>query len=212
VAGAVISCTLTNTANNPVLTLAKTVVNTGGGTAVASAWTLAATGPTNISGLTGDAAVTAATVSAGAYTLSESGGPADINGGTADYSASTNSCVVNGGAAVSGNAITLNLGDTTVCTITNTFVPDATLAIDKRLLTGTSLPLQANQVITYEFEVTNSGNVTVTGVNINETAFTGTGTIGSFTPPNGTVTLAPGASTTITATYTVSQADVDLLQ
>jgi Prealbumin-like fold domain len=212
VAGAVISCTLTNTANNPILTLAKTVVNTGGGTAVASAWTLTAAGPTNISGSTGNAAVSAATVSAGAYTLSESGGPADINGGAADYSASTYSCVVNGGPAVSGNAITLNLGDTTVCTITNTFVPDTALTIVKRLATGTPVPLEVNQTITYEFEVTNNGNVTVTGVKIEETAFTGSGAIGAITPANGSVSLAPGASTVYTATYTVNQADVDLLQ
>jgi trimeric autotransporter adhesin len=212
VAGAVISCTLTNTANNPVLTLAKSVVNTGGGTALASAWTLAASGPTNISGLTGVTAVTAVSVVAGAYTLSESGGPADINGGTADYNASTFSCVVNGGAAVSGNSIVLNLGDTTVCTITNTFVPDPKVTVDKRLLASTPTPLQANQVITYEFAVTNTGNVTLTGVNIDETAFNGSGAIGTFTPANGSVTLIPGASTNYTATYTVSQADVDLLQ
>ncbi len=212
VAGATISCTLTNTANNPTLTLAKSVVNTGGGTAAATAWTLSASGPTNISGVTAAPTVTATAVSAGAYTLSESGGPADLNGGAADYTASTYSCVVNGAAAVSGNSITLNLGDTTVCTITNTFVADPNLTIDKRLLTGTTLPLQANQVITYEFEVTNTGNVPVTDLNIEETAFTGTGTIGAFTPPNGTVDLAPGASTIVTATYTVSQADVDLLQ
>jgi trimeric autotransporter adhesin len=212
VAGAIISCTLTNTANNPIVTLAKLVVNTGGGTAVASAWTLTASGPTNISGSTGTATVTAASVGAGAYTLSESGGPADINGGAADYNASTYSCVVNGAAAVAGNSITLNLGDTTVCTITNTFVPDTQLSIVKRLQTGTPTPLQANQAITYEFEVTNGGNVTLTGVNIDETAFNGSGTIGTFTPPNGSVTLVPGASTTYTATYTVSQTDVDLRQ
>jgi trimeric autotransporter adhesin len=212
VAGAIISCTLTNTANNPIVTLAKLVVNTGGGTAVASAWTLTASGPTNISGSTGTATVTAASVGAGAYTLSESGGPADINGGAVDYNASTYSCVVNGAAAVAGNSITLNLGDTTVCTITNTFVPDTQLSIVKRLQTGTPTPLQANQAITYEFEVTNGGNVTLTGVNIDETAFNGSGTIGTFTPPNGSVTLVPGASTTYTATYTVSQTDVDLRQ
>ncbi len=37
------------------LTLTKSVVNTGGGTALATDWTLSATGPTTISGHTGDA-------------------------------------------------------------------------------------------------------------------------------------------------------------
>jgi hypothetical protein len=205
VIGAVISCTLTNTAKLGLLTLSKTVVNNGGGTASATAWTLAATGPTSISGSTGTAAVTAASVGAGTYTLSETGGPTG-------YTASPYNCVVNGAAPVSGNTIAINPGDTTVCTITNTFVPNPSLTIVKRLQTGTPTPLQANQIITYEFQVTNTGNVTLTGVSVNETAFNGSGTIGNFTPPNGSVTLAPGASTVYTATYTVSQTDVDVLQ
>ena len=65
----------------------------------------------------------------------------------------------------------------------------------------------AGQTVTYTFAVTNTGNVTVHGVSIAETAFTGTGTLSPVTCP--ATTLAPGASTTCTATYTVTQADVD---
>ena len=56
------SCTITNTFIPPAqpahLTLAKALVNTGGGTAQATDWTLTASGPTPISGHTGDAAIT----------------------------------------------------------------------------------------------------------------------------------------------------------
>ena len=65
----------------------------------------------------------------------------------------------------------------------------------------------AGQTVTYSFAVTNTGNVTVHGISIAETAFSGTGTLSPATCL--ATTLAPGASTTCTATYTVTQADVD---
>src|SRR5262249_33507524 len=94
------------------LTLIKTVTNDNGGNAAATDWTLSASGPTPISGATGTANVTNAAVNAGAYTLSESGGPAN-------YTASLYSCVKNNGQPVSGNSITLAGGDSATCTITN---------------------------------------------------------------------------------------------
>ena len=50
-------------------------MNHFGGTAVPTDWTLNATGPTPISGVTGSAAVTNATVNAGSYNIFESNGP-----------------------------------------------------------------------------------------------------------------------------------------
>ncbi len=94
------------------LTLLKTVITDNGGTAVDTDWTLSANGPTNISGVEGNAAVTAAQVDAGAYTLSESTGPTGYTGGT--YS-----CVKNGGAPVVSNSLTLATNDIAVCTVTN---------------------------------------------------------------------------------------------
>ena len=76
------TCTFVNDDQPAHLTLVKTVTNDNGGTAVPTAWTLAAAGPTPISGATGSAAVTNATVNAGTYTLSESGGPAGYTAGT----------------------------------------------------------------------------------------------------------------------------------
>jgi uncharacterized repeat protein (TIGR01451 family) len=72
-------------------------------------------------------------------------------------------------------------------------------------------PLVVGDVVTFSYLVTNTGNVTLTGVAITETAFNGTGGTGAVTPSGGAATLAPGASTTFTATYTVTQTDVDLL-
>jgi hypothetical protein len=117
-ADATASCTITNTfvpgpPDPATLTLAKSVVNTGGGTAAATAWTLSATGPVTISGATGAAAVTGALVPAGTYALAESGGPAN-------YTAGAWQCT---GGTLQGANLTLAAGGTASCTITNTFVP-----------------------------------------------------------------------------------------
>ena len=104
-----------NTISIPTtLNLRKTVINDNGGTALNTAWTLTATGasgsPTNLSGTTPvDSGVT---FKADTYTLAESAGPAG-------YTASTYSCVKNGGAAIISNSITLAAGDDATCTITN---------------------------------------------------------------------------------------------
>jgi Prealbumin-like fold domain len=92
------------------LTLSKTVDNTGGGTAAATDWTLTATGPTTISGHTGDASITSATVQAGTYTLSEAG--------PSGYSASAWACT---GGTLTGATLVLAAGATASCTIANTF-------------------------------------------------------------------------------------------
>ncbi|MFJ8039025.1 beta strand repeat-containing protein [Kitasatospora sp. NPDC096147] len=65
------------------------------------------------------------------------------------------------------------------------------------------------QTLAYAFLVTNTGNVTLTGVSADETAFTGSGTAPTVTCPAGAASLAPGASVTCTASYTVTQADID---
>ncbi len=92
------------------LTLVKTVDNTGGGTASATDWTLTATGPTTISGHTGDPTITNADVNAGAYALSESG--------PAGYTASAWDCT---GGTLSGSRLVLAADETASCSINNTF-------------------------------------------------------------------------------------------
>lgn len=65
----------------------------------------------------------------------------------------------------------------------------------------------AGEIVTYSFLVANVGNVTLTDVAPVEVEFSGTGELSAFEPE--TATLAPGEDTTFTATYTVTQADID---
>ncbi|MFE7198068.1 DUF7507 domain-containing protein [Microbacterium oxydans] len=67
----------------------------------------------------------------------------------------------------------------------------------------------AGQTINYSFLVTNTGNVTLTGVTVTETAFSGTGTAPVVTCPAGAASLAPGTDVTCTASYVVTQSDMD---
>ncbi|HWS50889.1 MAG TPA: hypothetical protein VN241_07755, partial [Microbacterium sp.] len=65
------------------------------------------------------------------------------------------------------------------------------------------------QDITYSFVVTNTGNVPLTDVAVDEGEFTGSGELSDVVCPAGAANLAPAASVTCTATYTVTQADLD---
>ncbi|TCI96009.1 collagen-binding domain-containing protein [Aeromicrobium sp. IC_218] len=98
---------------SPELTLVKEVVNDDGGTAEPGDFTLAADGPTPVAGVTGDAAVTDATVGAGEYDLSEVG-PTD------DYDPSAWTCT---DGTLDGDVLTLADGDDATCTIVNDDVP-----------------------------------------------------------------------------------------
>ncbi|MYU21164.1 DUF11 domain-containing protein, partial [Streptomyces sp. SID8352] len=83
---------------------------------------------------------------------------------------------------------------------------DPALKVVKTASTG---KLVAGEEITYRFTVTNTGNVTLTDVKVDEGEFTGDGELGDVTCPAGAASLAPGARVTCTAKYTVTQADVD---
>ncbi|UUI72676.1 VWA domain-containing protein [Cellulomonas xiejunii] len=129
--GADVTCTITNTAQPSTLTLVKQVVNDAGGTATVADWTLTATGPTaGLSGVTGDAAVTDATVAIGSYTLSESG-PAGYAAG--DWACATDEAAV----PVADGAVTIELGQNVTCTIVNTDQP-ALLTLRKVVDAGTT--------------------------------------------------------------------------
>ncbi len=65
----------------------------------------------------------------------------------------------------------------------------------------------AGDTVTYEFRVTNTGNVTLTSLAISEIAFSGTGAVAAPACPGGA--LAPDAERTCVLTYQVTQADVD---
>ena len=70
---------------------------------------------------------------------------------------------------------------------------------------GRSSVDRAGQQITYSFAVTNNGNLNLDYLTVDAT-FSGSGKHSAFTYR--TKKLAPGARTTVTATYTVAQADI----
>ena len=126
------TCTIANDDQPASLTLVKTVTNDNGGTAVPAAWALTATGPTTITGATGTAPVTAASVSAGTYVLSEAG--------PAGYTASAWSCT--GGGTLTGSSLVLTPGVSATCTIANDDQP-ASLTLVKTVTNdngGTAAP------------------------------------------------------------------------
>ncbi|MEV6124619.1 hypothetical protein AB0M23_29615, partial [Streptomyces sp. NPDC052077] len=73
----------------------------------------------------------------------------------------------------------------------------------------TPAALVAGEEITYRFTVTNTGNVTLKDVKVKEGEFTGTGKLGAVDCPEQAASLAPGATLTCTALYTITQADAD---
>ncbi|GII81977.1 hypothetical protein Sru01_69590 [Sphaerisporangium rufum] len=63
------------------------------------------------------------------------------------------------------------------------------------------------QVLTYSFDLVNTGNRTLTAVSVADTAFSGTGPPPVITCP--VTTLDPGQTTTCSGTYVVTQEDID---
>jgi hypothetical protein len=83
------------------------------------------------------------------------------------------------------------------------------LSVVKSAWPDTRAAFRAGEKITYSFAVTNTGNVTLSADKVDEGAFTGTGSLSPVRCPAGAASLAPGEQVTCTASYTVTQADVD---
>ena len=119
---------------------------------------------------------------------------ADVDAGTVDNTATASATAPN------GDAVTTDPDATSTPTST-----EATLTLDKQA--GTPVDTDSNgrvdsgDTISYAFVLTNTGAVTVTDLAVDD-------------PKTGPVncpvtTLAPGATTTCTADYVITQADVD---
>ncbi len=105
------------------LTLVKVVENGNNSPVAPTTWTLAASGPTPLSGQTGNPEVTDVEVQPGTYDLSESGGPSNYIGSAWDC---------DGGVTIDNDTVDIAEGDSVTCTITNTFRQDtAQLTITK---------------------------------------------------------------------------------
>ena len=162
-AGDTATCTINNDDRPATLTLRKTVTNDNGGTQLPTAWTLSAAGPTAISGATGSAAVTNATVNPGTYTLSESATPTG-------YTASSYSCVKNGGAAVVGDNITLAAGDAATCTINNNDTNQTDVSITK--VASADTVVRGDEVV-FTLVVRNPGVAAAPGTVVRDPAMAG---------------------------------------
>ncbi|WP_196053628.1 DUF7507 domain-containing protein [Paracoccus lichenicola] len=180
-AGDVISydLTVTNTGN---VTLSNVVVNDpllGG--AVGSAIATLAPGATG-------------TVSA-TYALTQ----ADLDAGEVVNTATAQGTPPSGGPVTDTSGTTTADDDPTEVPIT----PAPSIALVKAAdASGFSLPAQAGDVVSYDLTVTNTGNVTLTNVVVNDPLLGGA--VGSPI-----ATLAPGATGTVSATYALTQADLD---
>ncbi|WP_337002244.1 MULTISPECIES: beta strand repeat-containing protein [unclassified Microbacterium] len=91
-----------------------------------------------------------------------------------------------------------------------TIPPSPAITLDKSVDPTTAAAV--GQTITYTFHVANTGNLPLTNVTVNETAFSGTGTLGAITCglfdiPNGDLDLAIGAETDCIATYQLTVED-----
>ena len=97
-------------------------------------------------------------------------------------------------------------------TVDTGFAPDPSMAIVKSVGTATTFS-QAGDVITYEYELVNTGNVTINNAVPTDSGPTFNGVAASnalsaFSPA--TVTLVPGAAPiTVTATYVLTQDDIN---
>ncbi|OAN38065.1 beta strand repeat-containing protein [Microbacterium sp. H83] len=124
------------------------------------------------------------------YTVRQS----DVDAGAARNTASVT------GAPPTGAAISASSGEVTVATV----AAAPAIAVTKSAAGGGG---GVGSTITYTFRASNTGNVTLTGVAIAD-PLAGLGAL-QYVWPGTSGTLAPGQSAVATATYIVTQADVN---
>ncbi|HVW33366.1 MAG TPA: hypothetical protein VHL53_12565, partial [Acidimicrobiia bacterium] len=119
---------------------------------------------------------------------------ADIDRGSVSDAATVTATPPTGGALTATSAtVTVPAVQTSGITLTKAADPTTVAS--------------AGEAVAYSFLVTNKGNVTLTGVTVTETAFSGRGAQPVVTCPDST--LAPAAVMNCVAGYTVTQADID---
>src|SRR5690606_17258847 len=92
---------------------------------------------------------------------------------------------------------------------TVTMPPAPDLTVVKSATPADAESFVLDQLITYSFVVTNTGNVTLTDVAVDEVEFTGTGELSPIVCGEDAASLAPGAQVTCTAEYRLTQEDID---
>jgi uncharacterized repeat protein (TIGR01451 family) len=97
-------------------------------------------------------------------------------------------------------------GGTEVCDEDSVTVPIPqvkTIDLKKTAVLNAPAAPKAGDTITYTFEITNTGNVTLIGADLDDAL------VGKLNADCGATTLAPGAKTSCTADYVITQDDID---
>ncbi len=215
-AGANITCTLVNSSANPALTVTKNSTLSSvsaAGTVIPYTILVQNSGNVTLTGITvTDTLAPVTCPTSGNNTIASLAASASETC-TAQYTAtqanfdSTATAISNTATAqtnYSGSPVSAN------STRNVTIARNPLLTINKQA--DTAGPLTVGQVVNYTFLVKNEGNVTLSNINVQETAFNGTGTPPATPSTTGPTTLAPGQSVTFTTSYTVTQSDIDQLQ
>lgn len=121
---------------------------------------------------------------------------ADLDAGSIRNTASATSATLSGAPVASGPS---------TVTVTVTTVGGPALALTAAPPTYAAV----GDTVVYTYVVTNASNVTLTDVGVRSTAFDGAGTAPAPDCGAAVVSLAPGASVTCTASYVVTQQDLD---
>ena len=198
-----VTCTFVNDDNAPSLTLVKVVENlgeSGPDYAEIDDFILMATGLTSISGTSGVSS--GAGFSAGSYDLSEA-----ID--RTDYTASDWVCVGTG-TQVDGDTVSLSVGQSATCTITNTLIPMPSLMVTKD---ANPTVISAPTTINYTVTVQNTGNVTLLPT-LADLLSSGLATdlvlgLTLIDDGDGIGNLSPGETWVYSTSYDVSQEEID---
>ena len=217
--GDAVDCTITNAAVPASLSLAKHAgvpvdVNRDGlvdaGDTIAYTFDVTNTGRLPIDGIAvsdakaGAVTCPSTTLAAGASMTCAADAPYvvtadDVKGGSVD-----NTATVSGTPSGSTGHVISKPSSTR----TPTTAPAPGLIVVKSVDPSDGQAYTAGQVITYSFVVTNTGNVTLKNVGVDDAAFSGDrNNLSAIACPE--TTLVSGQVETCTATYTVTQADVD---
>lgn len=129
---------------------------------------------------------------------------ADINAGVVENKASAQAL----GPVARTRAAGGILVEAEAATATTTVKPLAGLKLTKTASPIKDADFKPGTRVDYQFLVQNVGNVTVNDIEVVEGTFTGSGELSAVTCPTGSTTLDPGESTTCTAHYLLTAADV----
>ncbi|MFJ2368182.1 isopeptide-forming domain-containing fimbrial protein [Microbacterium sp. NPDC087665] len=120
---------------------------------------------------------------------------ADVNAGVIDNTAIANAETPGGDDVTS---------DPSSVEVTIAAAPDLTV-----VKSASPNDLAVDEDVTYSFVVTNTGNVTLTDIEIEETAFSGSGDLSDIVCDDGASAVDPGEQVVCRAEYTITQDDVD---